>query len=223
MASDVDICNMALGYLGDDATVASLNPPEGSAQADHCARFYPIARNTLLEMHNWGFATQRIPLTLLSNIPTSPWTYAYAQPNLAVNLLEILAPDATDDYSEGLIPYGNVTGVSGNATGIYTPQDFSTETDPNGNDIILTNQANAVLRCTVLITDPTKFTPLFTESLAMLLASKLAGPVLKGDTGIKAAMAWLNQFNTWFAKATESDANQQRHEVAQRTDWIVNR
>ena len=36
MASDVQICNIALAHLGDTATVASINPPEGSAQAEHC-------------------------------------------------------------------------------------------------------------------------------------------------------------------------------------------
>ena len=56
MASEVDICNLALGHLGDNATVSSISPPEGSAQAEHCARFYPIARDALLEMHNWNFA-----------------------------------------------------------------------------------------------------------------------------------------------------------------------
>lgn len=51
MASEVDICNLALARLGDNATVASIDPPEGSAQAEHCARFYAIARDSLLEMH----------------------------------------------------------------------------------------------------------------------------------------------------------------------------
>ncbi len=50
MPSVVDLCNLALAYLGDDATVASIDPPEGSAQAEHCQRFYPIARDTLLQM-----------------------------------------------------------------------------------------------------------------------------------------------------------------------------
>ena len=45
MASVADICNMALGHLGDSATVASIDPPEGSAQAEHCARFYPMVRD----------------------------------------------------------------------------------------------------------------------------------------------------------------------------------
>ena len=51
MASVVDICNQALSHLGDSATVASIDPPEGSAQAEHCARFYPAALAALLEMH----------------------------------------------------------------------------------------------------------------------------------------------------------------------------
>ena len=62
MASEVDICNLALSHLGDNATVASIDPPEGSAQAEHCSRFYPIARDTLLEMHNWNFSTRRAVL-----------------------------------------------------------------------------------------------------------------------------------------------------------------
>ena len=33
MSSVVDICNIALSRLGDRATVTSIDPPEGSAQA----------------------------------------------------------------------------------------------------------------------------------------------------------------------------------------------
>ena len=64
MATEVDICNLALAHLGDDATIASLSPPEGSAQAEKAARFYPIARNTLLEMHTWNFASKAWKLSI---------------------------------------------------------------------------------------------------------------------------------------------------------------
>jgi hypothetical protein len=106
VSSEVDICNMALGHLGDDATVASLDPPEGSAQAEHCARFYPMARDAMLDAHKWGFATRRASLALLSETPPSPWRYAYAQPADALNLISMLAPDAADDNSVGLPAYG---------------------------------------------------------------------------------------------------------------------
>lgn len=62
MASEVEISNLALSRIGDSATVSSINPPEGSAQAEHCQRFYPIARNSLLEMHAWSFCDRRIQL-----------------------------------------------------------------------------------------------------------------------------------------------------------------
>lgn len=220
MSSEVDICNVALGYLGDDATVASLSPPEGSAQAAHCARFYPIARDSLLEMHSWGFATKRSSLALLAATPPSPWAYQYAQPADALNLLAILAPDATDDTSTALVPFG---GIACAGIGAYTPQPFTEEINDTGASVIYTNQQYAVLRYTALMSDTTKFSPLFTEALAWLLASKLAGPVLKGETGMQGAIACLKQFREWFAKATESDANQSRHQVTQNTAWIANR
>jgi len=66
MASIVDICNLALSHLGDSATVSSIDPPEGSAQADLCARFFPIALASLLEAHSWGFATRRVALAPLA-------------------------------------------------------------------------------------------------------------------------------------------------------------
>ena len=79
MASEVEICNLALAHLGDEATVASIDPPEGSAQAEHCARFYPIARDGLLQMHPWNFASRRVSLASVT-MPYTMWKYAYACP-----------------------------------------------------------------------------------------------------------------------------------------------
>jgi hypothetical protein len=41
VASSVDIANLALAHLGDEAAVTSFDPPDGSAQAEHCARLLP--------------------------------------------------------------------------------------------------------------------------------------------------------------------------------------
>ena len=103
MASVVDICNLALAHLGDNATIASIDPPEGSAQAEHCQRFYPIARDTLLEMHSWSFATKRAYGAEVEN--TWPmWEYAYAMPGDASDIIAILPPEAKDDYSTHFTP-----------------------------------------------------------------------------------------------------------------------
>lgn len=217
MASEVDICNQALSHLGDSSTVASIDPPEGSAQAEHCARFYPLARNTMLEMHNWGFATRRAALSPVAN-PSTTWQYCYAPPSNLINILSVLAPDASDDYSAG--PKYNAYDAREVAGGAYTPQGFSAEIDADGNDIILTNQVNAVMRYTVLVPDSSKFSPLFTEALGWLLASKLAGPVLKGDTGMQAAQACTKTFVYWMGKAMESDASGNRNTPKQQVSWM---
>ncbi len=197
MASDVDICNLALAQLGDAAAVQSINPPDQSAQAAHCSRFYPIARDALLEMHTWGFATLRVALAQVAN-PFPQWQYAYAAPSDAINYLEILDPSALDDYSVGVQMAGTVPYTPASGVGIYTPQPFQVESI-NGQEVILTNQTNAVLRYTHSVSDTAEFSPLFVEGLATLLASHLAGPVLKGAEGRAAWASTPRSRSRWKA------------------------
>lgn len=208
MASAVDICNEALSHLGDGATVSSIDPPEGSAQAEHCARFYHSSLASLLEMHPWSFTTRRASLAQLAN-PTTTWAYAYAVPLNTVNLLAVIASDATNDYS-----------LEGSSSGEYTPQRFVVESNDQGEEIILTNQANAVARYTVFVADPAKFTPMFSETLGWFLASKLAGPVIMGDSGRKAAVSCMQTAMMWLGKAISSDSSSRSVDPGHKVAWI---
>lgn len=201
MASEVDICNLALARLGDNATVASIDPPEGSAQAEHCARFYAIARDSLLEMHAWKFATRRVQLAQLS-AESWNWSFAYAEPNDSLKLLAVLPASADSDADT---------------------QEYETETDSSGNPIILTNQEAASLRYVANVTDTTVFSPLFVDSLAWLLASYLAGPVIKGDTGAAMSRTCLQSFMIAFSNAKVSDANQRKVRPEHTPAWIGGR
>jgi hypothetical protein len=223
MPNVVDLCNEALANIGDGANVASIDPPDGSAQADHCKRFYPIARDTVLEMHDWGFATLRATLAPV-DFAFAQWQFAYAFPNLALRVHAILDPAATDDYSEPTAYDFSPFGIPQLLQGVYTPQTFAIETDPaTGNKIILTNQENAIARYTQLVTDTTKFTPLFCQALVAFLSSKLAGPIIKGDEGRKAAITWLQLAQSYVAKAAMSDANQRRSDITHRVPWMAKR
>lgn len=214
MPSAVEICNLALADLGDSATVASISPPEGSAQAEHCARFYPIALAALQELHAWSFSTKRAALTAVAN-PSTTWQHAYALPSGTLNIIAVLDPAATDDYS---------TGSASSNTGMYTPQQYVREVDANGNAIVLTNQANAVARYTTLVTDTTKFTPLFVLALTCLLRSMLAGPVLKGSEGRNESKAAKQELLTvWMPKATGSDASDRNVQPVQTVGWVAAR
>jgi len=213
MASEIDVCNLALSHLGDTATIASLDPPEGSAQAEHCARFYPIARDSMLEMHAWGFATRRARLALLAS-GWPEWNYAYAQPADALNIIAILPPSSSDDYS---------TGIPDSAGGPYVPQPFSCEINEGGASVIYSDQADAVLRYSSTVSDPTRFSPLFTMALSWHLASMLAGPIIKGDAGAAEAKRCAAMMQAYLSKAVESDSSQRRIKPEHVVSWMAGR
>lgn len=165
MASVVDICNLALAHLGDAASVSSISPSDGSAQADHCGRFYPIARDALLETMAWNFATRRVVLAETANTPPDVWAYEYAYPGSCIRLQAVLTESGDEN----------------------SPQNYMQGADSNGARVIWTNTENATALYTHAITDTTKFTGLFTTALSYLLASFLAGPITR-DAGTKKSM-----------------------------------
>lgn len=226
MASEVDICNLALGHLGDNATIASIRPPEGSPQAEHCARFYPIARDMLLEMAYWNFAMRRSKLAQVTN-DWPEWRYAYALPGDALNIVSLLPEDATDDYSTRFIPtdtpayshnYSPVIGA-----GRYAPQPYTIETKQDGTSILYSNMENAVLRYTVFVTDTTQFSPLFIMALSWYLASMLAGPMIKGAEGAAEAKRCAQMAAMYQQQAEMSDANQRKTTVEHIVPWTAGR
>jgi hypothetical protein len=242
MASEVDICNLALGYIGQAANITSL--AERSVEAQLCAKFYPIARKTLLEMATWSFSTRRVKLAQVAN-PTlaiaqgvdanatqGTWQYAYALPNNVINAISVLPAEAIDDYEAMLGPFGGwqencapypqgylpVPGAP-----VYVPQPYVIETQADGSQIILTNCIDAVLRYTVDVTDTSKFGPLFTMALGYLVSSMLAGPIIKGQEGAAMSIKQLAIFKDWEGQAEASDANQRKVRVEPSPDWIRGR
>ncbi|HEV2133799.1 MAG TPA: hypothetical protein VGR47_06005 [Terracidiphilus sp.] len=236
--SEVTICNLALSHLGDTAAVVSISPPDPSVQAQLCARFYYFARNALLEMASWSFATKRVqPAELTVETVTDAdgnanqtWCHSYAMPSDMLNGLAVISPDAPDDYEGWLGPvekdlfppypqgYLPVPGAP-----VTAPQPFAMETQADGTQIILTNVANAVLRYTAVVSDTTKFTPLFTLALSYLLASMLAGPIIKGDESRAVQEQMLQVFEATKGQATASDANQRKTRVEPAPSWIRGR
>jgi hypothetical protein len=227
MPSVVGICNAALSHIGDTAAVSSIDPPDGSVQAGYCAKFYPLALRAALEMATWGFATVRTPLAQAGTNPSSTWRFAYVYPNEVINPIAVMSPEALDDYSENLAqsnrwpqtePY-----YSNPAANFYAPQPFETEQDGENNQIILTNVCGAVLRYTTVVTDPNKFSGLFVMALSYLLASMLAGPIIKGDAGTAKSAEMLKISEAFFAQAKSSDANQRKIDVRQSVPWMAHR
>lgn len=192
MPSVVDLCNLALSHLGDRATLASIDPPEGSAQADHCARFWPIARDEALTYADWRFASATASLTQLDDsLQNHPeWTYGYSTPaDFLVARGFVYAADSIFWLDVGS-PY------------------FELGTIENGAKTLFTHEENLVLRYTRRVNDPARYSPKFVTALSYLLASYLAGPVVKGRTAVQMAAAMRAAWERLASAATVTDANQ---------------
>lgn len=204
MTTEVDICNIALGHLGDKGTVASLNPPEGSIQAEHCARFYPVARDTLLSAHTWGFATKRATLAQLATNPMG-WSYAYTRPADALKILSVRAMDEPDPVAGGFK---------------HSPHPYVCETTERGTQVIYCNVPQAIVHYVARVEVTETFTPLFTTALTWQLASLLAGPVIKGDEGRNEAKRCAQMAQVYVGMAAEHDASQRSVDLTHVPEWV---
>lgn len=206
MASEVDVCNIALSAVGDDTVVTSIRPPDGSVAAGHCARFYPLARKMMIEMGPCLFALTRAELAEVDNV-SQVWSYAYALPADCIKPLRVLR--ALD------FPYTNAS--------IYEIDKVLTSFEPNEQggaeyqiegQVLYTHEPEAVLIYRRDVTDTTKFTPTTVMGLGTLLASFLAGPIVKGMDGVRLGRALREDAQALLAQAAVLDANSstERHE-----------
>ena len=212
MPGVVDICNLALANLGDEATVSSIYPPEGSVQAEHCARFYPIAVKSILELHDWGFATHRTPLTLYEdeeNPRIGVWKYCYALPS---DCLRIISVDPPGLRKQSAPEY---------AKGYY---DYEIGINDDGLQCLYTNIENAVMKYVATTNIRDQFFPYnFLMAVAWKLSAMLAGPMIKGDTGAQMAQSCEKMAQYWFELAKSVDAQQHRDYSEVVPEWITRR
>ena len=219
-AGAIAICNLALSNIGESAKVTSIDPPDGSAQATHCARFYPIARDSLLEMKQWSFANRRVALTSVDH-ELEEWDYAYALPADVLSVTSVQGAENADDYT---FRYGTpLDTYPGSVVGRYTPQPYAIEQDADGNRVLYTDVENAVIRYTAKITDSAHFPSLFKVALSWHLAGMLAGPIVKGDQGAAEAKRCQTMMQQFLGRAETSDANQRKVNPEHYVSWIQNR
>lgn len=209
MASVVQICNMALSHLGAEAQVASIAPPDGSVEAGLCATFYPIARQEMLELGTWSWANKRKLLAVASTNPSTVWAYAYARPSDCLSVLRVLPLSKIDvlrwpDENPDFLP---LRAGASERDGVEFEQE---------GDLILTNEPDAVLMYRTDVTDTTRFSATSASALSMLLASYLAGPIIKGLDGAKIGASWRQSAIAAINAASALDAN----EAQESTEFI---
>lgn len=182
MTSPVDVSNAALTHLGADAAVASIDPPDGSAEAGYCARFYPLARTELLDTFHFSFAKRRIELAEVTS-PSTTWSYAYGLPSAMMNALRVLRAGQADEDEHASAAFV----IEG--------------------DTLFTHEPEAVLIYTVDVVDLSKFSASAVTALGYLLAAYLAGPLVKGTEGANLAAKLRQIAGTVARAAAAANAN----------------
>lgn len=164
MAQDVDVCNLALTFIGSGAEIASLD--EKSAEARACNRVYATARDETLGSFPWPFARKQFALGLVSkkgdaNHPTTEYCYAYRYPADCLQVRKILSGYRID---------ARQTRIS-----------YDLMSDDAGT-LIVTDQANAVIEYTsTLGQNPGRWTADFQKAMAYYVAHLIAARLTKGD------------------------------------------
>lgn len=228
MASKIDIINLALAHIADEANVSGISPVPDSEQAERAATYYPFARDEMLEMHDWKFASTRATVAETTNLHKQ-WVYAYQVPSNYIAIRALLDANASGNFSAYGSNEHTVWSYSDQEfrlrkSGEYTPQPFEIEIESTTNEWVLyCNIQSPVIRYTFRQDDPSKYSPLATQALSRLLASYLAGPILRDEAGERAQEKQYNIFLGYIQLAAGKDANQQKQVVHHSVPWLHGR
>lgn len=172
MASEVDICNRALGKLGA-ATIISLEDDDPKAVVLNVA--YALVRDAELRRRRWKFALARASLPALAQAPAFGYTRQFQFPADCLRVIQVgefdLGPDLTDYRS--------------------APTElFSIE----GRAILTNLAAPLAIRYIHRIEDTGLFDACFVETLASRLAYECCFRITQSDSGRQ--LAWADYRNS---------------------------
>lgn len=147
MANEIEICNLALGYVGQRPIMTLLNPTGRIEEL--CALHYPIALKTTLEMVKWSFATERF---VSETAQRDAWNTQYVH-TLPEKLLKVF-----DVYSS----------VSAGGEGRESRR-WSVQ-----GGLLATDHAKIYGVGVLLVDDPNQFSGHFITALALRMATDMA-------------------------------------------------
>jgi hypothetical protein len=208
MPSAVEISRLALGHIADAARVNSISPPDNTIQAQHCATFYPIARDEALEAYPWPFAVKMTALVpSLVTPPDGEWACVYQLPSDFIRALRVVPPGAHKDHPG---------------------TDYVIRSDETELDLLLfTNTPEARLHYIFREEETGRYSPLFVTALSYLLGSYLAGPILKGRVGMQVKESLLSAYTQLIDRAATralgSSGQRAENYAGHKPIWISDR
>jgi hypothetical protein len=164
--SDVELCNMALARIGITMAITSLD--ERSKEAMQCKLFFEMTRDKVLGDAPWPFARRTALLQLTGDAPQR-WGYSYQYPGDCLRLNDVFPTIPTAMSPDVFRQWAQSNRVA-----------YELGAGEADNQVILTDQVNAVADYTLRITNPLRFDAAFSSAFAWALAGELAVPLAKG-------------------------------------------
>jgi len=149
MASEVDICNIALNNLGA-SNITSLT--EDSKAGRLCNQRYEFSRDTVFRSHPWNCLVTRIELAQDADTPAFGFDYQYTLPANCLRVITLWT--ASTDNSQAAMDSGDVM--------------FKIETRK-----LLTNESTAKIIYLARVEDPNEYDSLLVEAIAARLSAEI--------------------------------------------------
>ena len=169
MASEIDICNLALGQLGAHYITSFA---DGTTESVACATNYPMARDAVLESRDWTFAVverQLTEITVPSGEMPPEFSHAYQVPTDCLLIRYCFLP-STVSFPDGMSG-ALITAEPTSEQSVQRP------TWNRFEDRCYCNESLLWARYIKQVTDTTKYTNNFLQALATRLAFELAMPL----------------------------------------------
>lgn len=152
--NQIDICNMALAYIGNTRTISSL--AEQTKESILCSRFYNVTRQELLQDFPWNFATKTVDLTVTTDTDDR-FEYVYEYPEDCLRVVRVGQEDDGEELN-----------------------DYSIRTIDDNGDItkrIACDLEDARCQYIFDVQDMDNVPPVFFRALALSLATELSMPM----------------------------------------------
>jgi hypothetical protein len=202
MASSIDICNMALSYLGTTSSITALT--DSTVEAQQCNIHYAATRDALLSAHDWQFARKELLLLASTSTVVEGFSYIYQYPT------DCLTPIRMDT--------GATITYAGTAIA-YTQIEFEVR-NVDADRVIVANYDELTLVYTSRVTNTGLYTPGFVKALALALAAELCVAIIR-DPEMEQMVR--DKHNVALSEALRQDQQSQVQQQQQNASWVNGR
>ena len=217
MASEVEICNMALAQI-HGSSINSLG--ESSREAQQCSLFYTSSRDQVLTEVNWGFSNKLTALAELTELSVFDWAFVWAYPTDCLTINHLVRNVQSVEAGSGQ----SAVALRFNDTRFQTPRDLPpVEYDVmnvNGTKVIVTNEDVMRVNYRLRITDPNLIPVNVRIAISWLLASSLALPIAGVKDGRVLRDDAIKLYSAWITKSGNQDSNES-HQAPKESEYIT--